>query len=466
MSKRLISSVRGFVHDIGTVASLSDTFGNIRLLSDRSLYILQNLSGKDVTFLSRYGDILEGGYYNPVEEGTPEAEQVYDAINLVRRDLTNMTVEDTLQCICDQLGAIAGAISAAQDTTCGCTIGTDVETTDGQEGGPLPDPVNGIEYEEPEPIVNRKCKAANYIHGGIKDVVEELKLNRADQYGFAGLAFVLSLVTTVVGGLIAGPLGLLLGAVVGSFLAMATMLFKGSFSLTILLTAIEADEQEAICLLYEATTASGARTAYLGHLDTHGATSVELEFIGYMLTNNLLNLLFFEWGDSAEAIDNATIIHSCEGCVVSPLDWIIMTDGFFPLAQTTATGLLGSGVINQTPMEEWTITAEERTDFPGQWMLGIAIRDYWDVNGPTAVGLATPPVTVLPNLGLEATAGGVPGYINSWGKAFDNCAGPIIATPPGSAVPNTYTSYGLLCWVASSPFSITFRIRQAPTACP
>lgn len=321
MARQLIDRARGFVHDIDTVAALSDVASNIRLLSDRSLYILQNLSGEDVTFLSRYGEIETGGFYLPVQEGSPEAETVYDAINLIRRDLNDMTVETALECICEQLESIAASISAAQGESATCTIGSDVETSDGTEGGPLPDPVNGIDYDPPSAIIDRKCKAANYIHGSISEVVTELKLNRADQYLFAGLAFVLALVTTIVGGLILGPFGLLLGAVSGSFLSMATLLFKASFSLALLETAILADQDAAICALFEATSASGARTAYLAHLTAEGATALEIEFVEFFLTNNLLNVLFFAWGDSEDVIDATPIISDCSSCVSILEDW-------------------------------------------------------------------------------------------------------------------------------------------------
>ena len=326
MARRVINRAAGFVHDIEQVALLSDVASNMRLLSDRSLYILQNLSGEDVTFLSRYGEIETGGYYLPVEAGSDDAETVYDAVNLIRRDLNDMTVEDTLACICEQLKGIAGAISAAQTGSEECSIGSDVETSNGEEGGDLPDPVNGIEYEEPSGIVNRKCKASNYIHGAVVEVVNELRLNRADKYAFAGLAFVLSIVSVTMGGLILGPFGLLLGAVSGAFLAMATMLLKESFSLTNLYGILVSDETADICALFEATTASGARTAYKAVLAGNGASSIELEFIGYLLTNNLLNLLFFAWGDSEDAIDNAVIIHNCAFCAQVLESWTFPSD--------------------------------------------------------------------------------------------------------------------------------------------
>ncbi len=314
MSKKLIRNVNGFVHDIGQVETLSDEANNMRLLSDRSLYLLQNLSGLDVTFLSRYGEILTGGYYLPVEEGSSEASTVEGAIDIIRRDLNDMSVEETLECICEQLQSIAASASGGQAADCACQIGSDVETTSGEISGPLPDPVNGVPYEDISATPTRKCKAANYIHQGVRDVVNELKLNRADQYFFAGLQFVLTLVTTVIGGLVAGPFGLLVGAVAGASLGMALGLFKASFSLTLLLTAITGDEQAAVCALFSAISAEGARSDYTDVLIAEGATSPEIEFVEYLLSNNVLNLLFFAWGDSEEAIDDVVVEQSCASC--------------------------------------------------------------------------------------------------------------------------------------------------------
>lgn len=330
MPKRLLRTARGFVHDITTVASLSDEQANIRVLSDRTLYVLQNLSGEDITFLSRYGDILSGGYYDPVTPGTDDASLVYDTVQTIRRDLIDMTIQATLQCICDTLSEISASISMAQAVSCGCEIGTDVDTDSGSEGGPLPGDVNGVPYEAPSAIPDRKCLAANYIHGSVKTLVNEFKLQRVDQYGYAGLAAVLQLTSIIIGTLLAGPVGALTGAVVGSTLAMSVLMFKAAFSLTLLLDAIEDDEQAAICALYEATTASGARAAYEAYLVAGGATSLEIEFVEYLLPNNVLNLLFFAWGDSEDAIENTPVIATCTACagVLDFWDFVASLEGW------------------------------------------------------------------------------------------------------------------------------------------
>lgn len=300
----------GSLFEVSGLQSLSDEGCNLLLVSDRTLYLLERFARNEVNWEARYIDQLVGSDgYIPVTEASPDFDFVKNVARIFRLEMTDMSCE-----IVAAINGVAAALTQAQASSCGCQIGSDVDGDDGQEGGPLPGPVGGEPYVEADPITDRKCLASNYIHQSVRDVVNELKLNRADQYGFAGLAFVLSLLSTTVGALIAGPFGLLAGAVVGAFLAMATLLFKASFSLTLLEDAILADEAGAICTLYDATSASGARTAYTAHLSAEGATSLEIEFVEYLLTNNQLNLLFFGWGDSEDVIADVTPTHVCSSC--------------------------------------------------------------------------------------------------------------------------------------------------------
>jgi hypothetical protein len=320
MTLRPDRTARGAIHDVARLKAMDLGPCYVIAVSEPTLNIIQNYAIDEISYLSRFGVDFGGGYYTPVDESHPDYDFVLDTIRRYRLEVNDMT--------CDLVGAInnlSAVLSAAQSNTCGCEIGSDVETTDGEEGGDLPDPVGGVEYEEADPITDRKCLAANYIHMGIRDCVDELNEKGADDYAFAGLAFVLSVVATVVAGLIFGPFGLLLGAVSGSFLAMATLLFKGSFSLSNLYGIIISDETLDVCALFDATTASGARDAYIAVLVSNGASSLEVEFIGYLLTNNLLNLLFFAWGDSEDAISGTTPVVDCSLCFPE-CDWDFLGD--------------------------------------------------------------------------------------------------------------------------------------------
>ncbi len=307
---RDINSVHGSVLDLPHALSLSDDDCNVLFCSSRTLYFIQAFGRGEMNFVARYStEFLDGNRYVLAETST-DLDNINDIGNAYELEVVDMSCDVVVA-----LNEIASVLSAGQNNDCGCNIGVDVETTDGEEGGPLPDPVAGIPYEAASAITDRKCLAANYIHMSIRDVVNELKMNRADAYGFAGLSFVLALVATVVGGLILGPFGLLIGAVAGGFLAMALQLFKGSFSLTLLLTAINSNDQDAVCALYNAGTADAARTAYQSYLTAGGATSLEIEFVQYLLSTNLLNLLFFAWGDSEATISAVVPVATCTACV-------------------------------------------------------------------------------------------------------------------------------------------------------
>ena len=192
MARREISKVGGFVHDINTVSSLSDEPNNMRLLSDRSLYILQNLSLEDVTFLSRYGEILAGDLYLPVTAGSSEEGDVEDAVDLIRRDLNSMAVEQLLDCICQattelvKLGVLAGQK-------------VEVAASDGEvDVGP------DEQFPDQESYLVAKCNAANAIYDTVLGTVQWLETNNIDLLGgvLGGMTTALAM-----GLLISGPVG-------------------------------------------------------------------------------------------------------------------------------------------------------------------------------------------------------------------------------------------------------------------
>lgn len=343
MTTRLASSVKGAIHDVARLKDMGGEPCHVLLVSEATLNIIQNYAIDEVTFTNRFGVLFSGDFYEPVTPSHADYDFVLDAIRDYRLEVNDVT--------CDIIAALSGieaAISGSAAADCSCQIGTDVETTDGEEGGDLPLPVNGVPYEEKGIFADRKCLAANYIHQAVRDTVNELKLNRADQYTFAGLQFVLTLLTTVIGGLIAGPFGLLVGAVAGGSLAMALDLFKASFSLTILLTAIGANEEAAVCALYEAATAGDARSQYLAVLTDEGATAPEIEFVEHLLSNNIVNLLFFAWGDSEDVIENTTPEIDCAVCACDDPEFLFD----FGVVQSGTPNVEGVDFVIRT--EPWT----------------------------------------------------------------------------------------------------------------
>jgi hypothetical protein len=304
--------VKGSVHDLQHAEALLDDDCNVLFVSSRTLFVLQNLAQLDAGFVSRYAaEYLEAGLYR-----SPETELEISSV----ADIVNSVILEVSPVTCDLVGtleAIAGALGSLSGASCGCDVGTGPDTDNGEEGGDPPGPVNGVDWTEPDPIVDRKCKASNYIHNAVRDAVNELNINRADTYAYAGFAFMVSLVATIVGGITLGPFGLLVGAAISAWVSMAAILLRGEASLSVLYDAIVADEDGAICALFEATDAVSARAAYTAVLTANGASALEVEFVEYLLSNNVLDMLFFEWGDSADAIENAVITHDCSACCTS-----------------------------------------------------------------------------------------------------------------------------------------------------
>lgn len=304
--------VAGSLFSLEALQLLDDDNCNALLVSDRTLYLMQRFALNEVNWWGRYASEYVGSDgYIPVLADSDDGGVVDTIARMFRLEIEDMS--------CDIVGAInelTVAIAAAQNTSCCTVIGTDVETTDGQEGGGLPDPVNGIAYESATAIDDRKCLAANYIHMSIRDAIKELADNNVDSYAYAGLSGISGIVAIIIGGAIAGPFGALIGGVIGLILTMSTMIFKATITLDDIYDLVIDNEDDAVCSLYTAVSSSGAKAAYEAYLSGAGATSLQVEFVGLFLTTNLLNLLFFAWGDSETAIEAITPVSTCGGC-----DW-------------------------------------------------------------------------------------------------------------------------------------------------
>ena len=276
----------GFVHDINTVASLSDEPNNIRLLSDKSLHILQNLSQEDITFLSRYGEILGGDFYLPVLAGSPEEADVEDAIDLIRRDLNDMSVEELLECLCTQISVLAQeAMLAGQEIESQLSDGV-VET------GP------GHQFESQSEYFQAKCSVANGIYDTVHDLVDWLEDHSVDL-----LAGVLGGVTSglLVALTISGPVGWTIAISGVALAALAAFLIGISIEFEDLLQALEDVHDECVLALFNASDAVTAEANFIAAVaaSSEPTTSIERQLVGYLLSADMLNQLFSPRGDVA-----------------------------------------------------------------------------------------------------------------------------------------------------------------------
>ena len=96
---RNLARVGGSVHDVAYLDTLNPDDCHVIVLSERSLYILNNLSLGEVGYLARYAkQYLPGNLFVPVEVGDEWEEFVRDAQNAFGLEVMDMT--------CDIVGAI------------------------------------------------------------------------------------------------------------------------------------------------------------------------------------------------------------------------------------------------------------------------------------------------------------------------------------------------------------------------
>lgn len=279
MARRLISRMGGFVHDIDTVASLSSEPNNIRLLSDRSLYILQNLSLEDVTFLSRYGEILTGGFYLPVVAGSPEEASVQDAVDLIRRDLNSMGVELLLECICQatsalvELGVLAGQKVENEPSNGEVPIGPDEQ------------------FQDQASYFVAKCNAANAIYDTVLATVQWLDTNNIDLIAGAlgGMTTALAM-----GLLISGPVGWAVTLAAVTVTGLTTYLISQAVNFSDLEAAIVDVHAEMVLSLFNASNTLTAKDSFISEIagSSEPTTAAERDLVRLMLSSDMLNLLF------------------------------------------------------------------------------------------------------------------------------------------------------------------------------
>lgn len=339
MARRLLSRQGGFVHDIATVAGLSDEPNNIRVLSDRTLYILQNLSQEEVTFLSRYGTPDGGDFYFPVLAGTSEASDVEDAIDLVRRDLNSMAVDALLECICQALGSLVEL---------GKSEGQDIESpeSDGEvsvgEDEQFPD--QGAYFDA-------KCRVSNAIYDTVLNAVQWLDDNGADLIagGFGGVTSGLLLTF-----LVSGPVGWAVIVASAAVSALAGYLIAHNLNFEDLYDALVDVHDECVLALYNAANTLTAEDEFVAAIAASSVSTTVLErgAINLILTSDALNQLFEPRDDvasyeSPSPVDCGSALLQLWSFVASGEGWSFRDD---------STGAYSASGVWVSAREAWEIT--------------------------------------------------------------------------------------------------------------
>jgi hypothetical protein len=425
---RPIQRVGGFVHDVDHIPTLSSTASNVVCLSDQTLYVLQNLTSLDIGFLTRYGEILDGGLYVPVTEGSPGEAVVNDVVNVIRRDLSgHMSIAEIISTI----------NVAVANISCGCNVGQGEDNMDGERGGAVPDDVGDITYQEPSAVPDRDCKAANLLAETIRELFSQLAGYNVDDMATLGLAATVGIVTTIIASTLTGPMAIVIGAVAGILATFVARMFGLSVDFPTLVAVMDAEHSELVCLLYNSNSASQARDAYTDYLGSQpGISSAEITLLELIMTNAVMNTLFFDTPELAAFWPTYTALVDCSTCpgcpdyeyqvpigsLVSIVDDVVTVDSAFE----------SSGGFDR----EQAQVAIRCPDTSKQWVVGVSI-------------VATPSPVPHPGTGnyrIASDPGGVPTEVyNSDTPWVEVCGRDFIVS---SAAGNPFTAvftFGSVC---------------------
>lgn len=311
--------IRGSVFDLSHALSLSESDCNVLLVSSRTLYFVQTFAEKEVAFPTRYATaFLDGGLY--VAATTPTQ---LDQINTIRNNY-GLEVLDVTCDLVSALNGIANALTSSAQSACGCVTGGGVDTTDGVEGGPIPDPIGDIDFGYVDPAVtDRKCKASNWVFHAIRDIFVDLADHDVAAMGALGVGVVVTIVGATIAAVVATPLAGLVVAVSGIILTFAARVIGLSIDLDDIVTALNGNDQALICALFEATSADGARTEWDTIL-TGPLSTINKELVMLLMQNAVLDILFFSSGASETFLDTYVSPISCATCQQS-ISWYFQT---------------------------------------------------------------------------------------------------------------------------------------------
>lgn len=305
---RATSVVRGSIFSVEALGALPSDDCNALLVSSRTLHLLNEFALNEVNFTARYASsFAPGGNYYPVDEDdVAEMNLIQDVARNFRLEMYDMTCDIT-----QSLDGIKAAILTAGSNACACgSVGDTIETSEGEMGGTPPEG-----FGEPDPTVtDRLCKAANAIHESILDTVTQLEASPAEEYLSLGFGVVTGLVSAIIAAAFIPVVGILLVGVAGAVIGISLALVVVGVDLASLKAELIASTQDLVCALFENHDVSSARNAYLQVLTDAGQSALNTTLLGAMLTNNVLDLLWFSTPDSEAFLDTYVAPTSCAGC--------------------------------------------------------------------------------------------------------------------------------------------------------
>lgn len=305
------SRVKGSVFRLQELAQLDPSSCNLLFLSDSSLYLAQRFARNEVNFLSRYAENItdNGRAFDPLdlsnEAGVDLAQEV---ARVFRYEVSNYM---SIQVLVDAIDRLTVAVS---NSSCGCEVGQGEDTDSPPETGGPPQDIGPITYGAPDPIADRKCKAAHWIYDNALAIFTNLDNNNVDTYSGLTLGLMLTLIGAAVGTAASPVFGTLLGAVVGALAGIAAKIIGANIDLGQIVTILTSEQASLICAMYDSSNAESARTAIMNHLDTTAMSVPNKALVELLLTNSVLNILYFSSEDSEAEVQNWPTVVDCSTC--------------------------------------------------------------------------------------------------------------------------------------------------------
>ncbi len=454
---RNTNEVKGTVFDLPHAMSLPSDDCNVLLVSSRTLFFIQSFGLGEVSFESRYASSFLPGSRYVLAQTSSEFDDINDIINNYGLEVVEMT--------CDIVAAINGvqsAILTATSNACACgTVGETLETTSGEPGGIPPEG-----FGEPDPaIVDRLCKAANAINDSMLSVITELEASPVESFLTLGFGVVTGLVSAILAAALIPVVGILVVGVAGAVIGATLALLVSGVDLTSLKAAMTSEGQDLVCSLFGASSATDARDSYGQVLTGAGQSAVNVALITALLTNDVLDLLWFSTPDSEAFLDTFVPTFDCSSCAPEVGLWRITPNGVWHNA-VAAEGQIGTGIVDNGG-GNFTLTSVLMTSGNESGKFGLAMvsqaflesqvgnQNFTTLPAGSAEGDVTRYTDLVP----------IP-VVDTSGRKVIICGGAINTDPLEEIItPFTYVGIQHFYLFHTSSFSVEFSIDVPFTAC-
>jgi hypothetical protein len=276
MGFRTYSSPRGSIHDVAIMTTLGTDPSRVLIVSETTLYMLQNLAALDIGFMSRYAkQRLDEGYMS-VEIWDDEHAFVLDAIDRFQVEVFDMacSIQEGLESIANSLALLAdrpvssggcgSIVNEVPLASCLVNVDNDMMTGPDEEEVVVGvgDPPAGFD-DWPEYMLY-KCSAAHFVWRFVDRLFDVGE-------GFAGL----QLVSAIAVPMLAGWAGILPASLtpVGFVILLASMLAIAALSIYALGFLGEAqaqwrtDKDEIVCALFQSSSSAQAIAALSTYIE-------------------------------------------------------------------------------------------------------------------------------------------------------------------------------------------------------